>query len=118
MEETLRFVRSSQQAPQIIASGRLQLLATFLESDIQDPVTGRELLDAFQSALADRLEEFEMSGNAFTIHLDGEQARITSLFDENQPGLNLPAELFTRSLEGWIEFLSLKNLLVMQPHLG
>lgn len=113
----MRFVRSgSQQTPRIIAEGQFMLLAAFLETDLQDPVTGQEMLDAIQGAFENKLDDFEMSGNAHAISLDGDHVAISSLFDESHPGLTLPGTLFIGCIKGWVEFLTRKNILILRPH--
>lgn len=119
MQDALRFVRSgSQQTPQIIASGRFELLATYIEADIQDPGTGQALFDAVQGAYDNSREDFEISGNAHAVSLIGKYVAINSLFDEDHPGLTLPVELFLCCVKGWVEFLTRKNLLILRPHSG
>lgn len=116
MQDTLRFVRSSiGQTPLILASGRLRMLAALLETDVQDPVTGQEMYDTLLAALANKQEDFEISGNGYTVSLDNTHISIESLFDDAHPGLRVPTELFCSCLKGWVEFLNRKNLLVLSP---
>lgn len=115
MERKIRFVRNRTGAKsQAICQPGYQLLATMLESDIQDHATGTAIFNDINQALGK--STYETSGNSCSLLLDVENmVIIESLFDEEAPLVELEATEFLHYLKKWLEFLDTTTLLSLIP---
>ncbi len=67
-----------------------EILSPFIELVINDGVWFcRELLQAVDEAMAGKVEEFSLTGNACTVTLTPEKAHIDVWLDEPPPSLDL-----------------------------
>jgi hypothetical protein len=102
----LDFYRDEQGYPRTRGAAEDDLLARFLESDIQ----GSEATASFFLGLLDRvesgeLEHWEGTGNAHTLTLTPEGARIEAEWELEPRELELSHSDLREALNGWIALL-------------
>jgi uncharacterized protein YacL (UPF0231 family) len=102
----LELYRDSAGDPRARGKGHDRLLAGFLESDLQDSAAAaREILRAVDQVESGREPSWERTGNAYTLTLSPEGARIQ---DENaedaKPHALALAEL-RQAVADWASFL-------------
>ncbi|WP_028581720.1 hypothetical protein [Desulfogranum japonicum] len=112
------FSRHTTGAPtHVFAPSSLSPLATFLQTDIQESATGKELLSKLSNAQKG-MEQNIFTGNAHNLSLAAEgTAVIEATMEEELPTLTLPEATLVTCLEKWIEFLDTPTMLNMVPHL-
>lgn len=82
------------------------LLASFLESDIQGSDTyAREILEAIDKVAAGDLDEWERTGNAHTLSLTRAWAEIQPEIDDEAPSRRLPLRDLREAVRRWLELL-------------
>ncbi len=109
--QPIRFYRDRDHQPRIQTSQDFLPAADFLESDVQDPATGREMLDL----LTGGGQEGEFTGNSYTVRLAGDEAVLENLFDDLQPACTLSRARLAALLRAWLKFLDQDNLLALVP---
>jgi len=88
-------------------AGEQELLARFLESDVQgSAAAGREILAALRQVVAGELPAWEQTGNAFTLRLSPTGAAIESALDESGEVVEIPLRDLRRALRAWVDFLA------------
>lgn len=82
-------------------------LARFLESDVQgSAATAREILEALDRVEAGDEDEWEMTGNAFTLLVSPDGAAIEPVYEEEEmEPERVSLEELRSALDRWIEFL-------------
>ncbi len=111
------FSRHTAGAPtQVFAPSSFSPLATFLQTDIQESATGKELLNKLNSAKG--TEQNLFTGNAHCLDLDPEgTVLIEATMDEEAPIAKISETTLATCLEKWVEFLETPAMLNMVPHL-
>lgn len=113
MTAKIRFYRDSSQQPRVQADAESFVLADYLESDLQDSATATEV---GQMLLKERSgEDMEISGNSYTLILQGDEVCLENLFDDTAPLYKMSVATFAPLITGWIEFLTNENLLSLVP---
>ena len=102
----LNFYRDANGDPRADGGSANQLLAGFLESEIQgsSKMCGF-LLDAIDRIINGSLEQWEESGNAYTIALIRQGVRIEALFDDSVSVFELSLERFRDTVLRWKAFI-------------
>ena len=102
----LNFYRDAKGDPRADGGSANQLLAGFLESDIQGSTQMCSVvIDAVDRILAGSLEQWEASGNAYTLTLIGSGARIEALFDDSLTAVELSLEKLRETVLRWKAFI-------------
>ncbi len=113
----IRFFRDQQHIIRAKGGDALQALAEFLETDIQDPATGKEMLAELEAALNGDTK-VELTGNSHSLSVDGKTITIENLFEESSSTLPLAPKDLVQCLRAWVEFLDNEALVVMAPFGG
>lgn len=95
----LHFFRDDYGAPR--ASGDDTVLASFLESDIQDSI---EILEDLL-ALLQLPQAAQFNGNAYSLSIDTETISLENQFDDEKAGRQLSRAEFATTLSLWQKFL-------------
>ena len=83
------------------------LLARFLESDIQGSATStRRLLDLLDRIEAGEIERWEETGNAHTLELRPDGATIVPEWDEQAAPQRVSLAELRNALNGWLDLLA------------
>lgn len=81
----------------------MELLAQYLESDVQEsPEVARRLLDLVEQVASGELEEWEGTGNAFTLTLAPEGATIQPEFGFDTEPRRYSLDELREALIGWL----------------
>jgi len=105
---SLEFYRDEAGDPRAraVADRKREVLARFLESDVQGSVgSGLEILAAIEEVAEGRLREWTRTGNAHTLVLSPEGAAIEPDFAEESDAAVVPLSDLREAVTGWIEFL-------------
>ena len=81
-----------------------ELLGTFIENDLMAIDYCRELIQTIDEVLAGKVEEYSSTGNAFTITLTPEKARIDLEVVEPTPFLDLSLIDLKQALTEYLAF--------------
>src|SRR5437868_14626126 len=101
----MRLYRDSSGDPRAHGEKGKELLAQFLESDVQDSaLLGRKILKAIDKVAGGHLDEWERTGNAYTLTLAPEGAGIKPEMDGGEP-LHLTLAELREGVERWLAFL-------------
>ena len=106
----MRFHRDSSGDPRAHGEkGREQLLAGFLESDVQGSAAhGRKILAAIDKIAGGHLDDWERTGNAYTLTLSPGGADIESEMDDDDAGagpLHLSLDELREAVARWVDFV-------------
>jgi uncharacterized protein YacL (UPF0231 family) len=102
----LRFHRDAAGDPRAHADKGRKLLAQWLESDMQgSAASGRKVLAAIDKVAAGTLDDWERTGNAYTLSLSPEGAEIEPELDDDAEPLHLPLAELREAIVRWVEFL-------------
>jgi uncharacterized protein YacL (UPF0231 family) len=105
----LRFHRDAAGDPRARGEKEHQLLADWLESDVQDSAAlGRKILSAIDKVAAGKLDDWERTGNSFTLTLSPEGADLEPELDEAEP-LHLPLRELREAVVRWVDFLESRD---------
>ena len=91
--------------PRVLSGPRYELLARFLEEDIQGVASANEFIDALRKISRGELTEWRRTGNAHTALLSSQSVTIESDFDPALPPLTLPHKDFHDAIEKWLKFI-------------
>jgi uncharacterized protein YacL (UPF0231 family) len=101
----LRFHRDSEGELRAQADHGRDLLAQWLESDVQESaVLGRKVIAAIDKVASGKLDDWERTGNAYTLTLASGGASIEPDFEDAEP-LELPLAELREAVARWVEFL-------------
>jgi len=106
----MRLYRDSSGDPRAHGEKGKELLAQFLESDVQDSVSlGRKILAAIDKIAGGHLDEWERTGNAYTLTLapdgaDIEPEMADTMADTTEP-LHLTLAELREGVARWVAFL-------------
>lgn len=114
MSTKIRFYRDRSQQPRAVAGQEYALLADYLESDVQDTETAADVNTMLSQQVASRGDQ-EISGNSYTLVLQGEDVCLENMFDDTLPLYRCPLEPFMVVLTAWHDFLENDNLLSLVP---
>lgn len=108
MQERLRFYRDHEDAPRALGlDPDSQVLAHFLESDIQDDVTlCRELLSRIGRIDSQKESPVEFVGNSFEASFGTDSVELKGHSEGNEHAAALDPEQVERAISGWLEFIS------------
>ena len=82
----------------------MELLAQYLESDVQDsPEVTLLLLELLDQIASGELESWEGTGNAYTLTLEPEGATIQPEFGEDTEPRRVSLDDLRDALEDWLE---------------
>lgn len=96
----MKFYRDDNNDPRAEASGEFDLLASFLECDIQgDKDAGIELLEYLEKKQGERI------GNAYCVTFDDQHVHVSVLEGDNDKQ-SYARNHFFQAVEGWIVFIS------------
>ncbi len=102
----MRLYRDSSGDPRAHGEKGHEILARFLESDIQDSASlGRKILAAIDKVAGGHLDEWERTGNAYTLTLTPDGAEIEPEMDDDAEPLHLSLAELRQGVERWVEFL-------------
>jgi uncharacterized protein YacL (UPF0231 family) len=106
----MRLYRDSSGDPRAHGDKGKELLAQFLESDIQDSVSlGRKVLAAIDKVAGGHLGEWERTGNAYTLTLAPDGAEIEpempEMADTTAEPLHLTLAELREGVARWVAFL-------------
>lgn len=102
----LRFHRDSEGDLRAQADDGRELLARWLESDVQGSASlCRKVLAAIDKVAAGTLDDWERTGNAYTLTLSPDGADIEPDFDEDAEPLHLPLAELREAVARWVELL-------------
>ena len=91
--------------PRARAEEGRERLARYLESDLQSSAAAaREVLAAVEDVVAGALDEWEQTGNAYTLTLSPAGAILEDEWDEGEAE-EIPLAELRNALWTWIEFL-------------
>jgi len=108
---TIRFYRNRDHQPRIEAGADLFTPAEFLQNDVQDAATGREILDLLTS----NGPAHEFTGNSYSVTIKDTSAVLENLFDDTEPAMTMDRNQLAALLRCWLEFLDQDNLLARVP---
>jgi uncharacterized protein YacL (UPF0231 family) len=101
----LRFHRDSEGDLRVQADDGRDLLAQWLESDLQESASlGRKVIAAIDKVAAGKLDDWERTGNAYTLTLTPSGAAIEPDFEDAEP-LELPLAELREAVARWVEIL-------------
>jgi len=101
----MRLYRDSSGDPRAHGETGKELLAQFLESDVQDSATlGRKILKVIDKIAGGHLDEWERTGNAYTLTLAPDGADIEPEMDDAEP-LHLTLAELRDGVARWVDFL-------------
>ncbi len=107
-KDTLKFYRSADGAPRAEGYDEAdQVLAGFLESDLQDDaIVARELLErlALPVDADDQVDAFV--GNAYAVTVDGETVTLAGNAEGNDRTAMISLDDLRRAVSGWLKFVS------------
>ena len=99
----MKLYRDSSGDPRAHGEKGRELLARFLESDVQASVShGRRLLAAIDKVAGGHLDEWEGTGNAYTLSLSPDGADIEPEMDDDEP-LHLTLGELREALARWVK---------------
>lgn len=102
----MRFYRDSSGDPRAGVERGRHLLAGFLESDVQGSISlGRKILAAIDKIAGGHLDEWERTGNAYTLTLSPEGADLETETDDDTEELHLSLADLREAVERWVQFL-------------
>lgn len=102
----LQFYRDTAGDARARCEGPGQVVAGFLESDLQDsPASAHEVLRAIEDVEAGRLDSWERTGNAHTLTLSPEGAAIQDEMDEDAEPYVLSLPEIREVVADWVSFL-------------
>jgi len=105
----LRFHRDAAGDPRARGEKHHQLLADWLESDVQDSAAlGRKILAAIDKIAAGKLDDWERTGNSFTLTLSPDGADLEPELDEAEP-LHLSLRELRDIVERWVHFVDARD---------
>jgi uncharacterized protein YacL (UPF0231 family) len=100
----ISFYRDDSNMLRAKTADKAQLLATFLETDIQeDKALATELLKQVDAVNSGKKKRYETSGNAHAVTMTPKTMKIESLFDDEMPPYRLKLTLFKKVLTQWID---------------
>ena len=103
----LKFYRDTAGDARARGRGRGKVVASFLESDLQDsPESAQEILQAIEDVEAGRADSWERTGNAHTLTLSPQGATLQDEMDEDAEPCVLSLPEIREAVAGWISFLS------------
>lgn len=102
----LKFHRDSSGDPRAHGEKGRELLAQFLESDVQGSAAlGHKIVAAIDKIASGHLDDWERTGNAYTLTLSPKGAHIEAELDEDTPALHLPLAELRDALSRWVDFV-------------
>jgi len=102
----MRLYRDSSGDPRAHSDKGRHLLAGFLESDVQGSVSlGRKILAAIDKIAGGHLDEWERTGNAYTLTLSPDGADLETDVDDDTETLHLSLEELREAVADWVELL-------------
>jgi hypothetical protein len=102
----LDLYRDEQGLPRARGGGPDDLLARFLESDVQGSViTAYDILGMLDRVESGETELWEGTGNAYTLTLTVHGARIEDELADDAEALDLPLSELREALDAWIGLL-------------
>lgn len=88
--------------PRAEVSARYQLIASYLEQDVQrNPEGSRNLIQIIEEVISETRKDWEGTGNAFTLILSKDKARIESEFLDPMESCEIPIKTFQKVLKQW-----------------
>jgi uncharacterized protein YacL (UPF0231 family) len=106
--QIMHFYRDDAGDPRASGSEPKELLARFLESDVQGSESyAGEILAAIERVAAGEEESWQETGNAHTLILDSEGATIEAEYEEDgeAPPCRISLDELRGTLIGWLHFL-------------
>jgi uncharacterized protein YacL (UPF0231 family) len=102
----LKFHRDAAGDPRAHADKGRELLARWLESDVQgSAASARKVLAAIDKIAAGKLDDWERTGNAYTLTLSPDGGEIEPDLDEDAEPLRLSLVELREAVVGWVELL-------------
>jgi uncharacterized protein YacL (UPF0231 family) len=102
----LEFYWDVDGTPRARGEGRGQVVARFLESDLQDSTAAaHEVLRAIDAVAIGRADSWERTGNAHTLTLSPESATLQDEIDEDAEPYRLPLPEIREVVADWVSFL-------------
>ncbi|HEX3531683.1 MAG TPA: YacL family protein [Thermoanaerobaculia bacterium] len=102
----MRLYRDSSGDPRAHGEKGQEILARFLESDVQDSASlGRKILAAIDKVAGGHLDEWERTGNAYTLTLTPDGADIEPEMADTAEPLHLTLAELHQGVARWVEFL-------------
>jgi len=102
----MRLYRDSSGDPRAHCEKGRHLLAGFLESDVQGSVSlARKILAAIDKIAGGHLDEWERTGNAYTLTLSPDGADLETDVDDDTETLHLSLEELREAVADWVELL-------------
>jgi hypothetical protein len=108
---SIRFYRDRDHNPRIQAEEEFFSIGEYLENDIQDTATGRDILALLQK----NGENGEMTGNSYSLTITGNTVVLENLYDNDEPPQTLERAQVAALLEAWLHFLDQDGLLSLVP---
>ena len=108
---SIRFYRDRDHSPRVQAEGDFFSIGEYLENDIQDTATGREVL----ALLEKNGDNGEMSGNSYSLTITGDTLVLENLYDDEEPPQTLERVRLAALLKAWLDFLDQDGLLSLVP---
>jgi uncharacterized protein YacL (UPF0231 family) len=103
----VKFHRDADGDPRAEAEDGRDHLAGWLESDVQGSVSlGRKILAAVDKVAVGDLDEWERTGNVYTVTLSPEGAEIRFELDDEAEPLHVHLAELRDTLERWIDFVA------------
>lgn len=106
--QVMHFYRDEAGDPRASSPEAQELLARFLESDVQGSEGyAREILGAIEKVDTGEAPSWQGTGNAHTLTLDSEGATIEAEFEEDEeaPPCRVSLDELRAALIGWLAFL-------------
>jgi uncharacterized protein YacL (UPF0231 family) len=104
--QVMHFYRDAAGDPRAVCAESRELLARFLESDVQGSEEhAREILGAIDRVAAGEEPSWEETGNAHTLTLSPDGATIEADFEEEAAPCRIPLDELRDALTGWLAFL-------------
>lgn len=99
----LELFRDEDGCPRAWGDGPGDLLAGWLESDVQgSPEVTRELLGLVDRVASGEMEGWEQTGNAYTLTLAPEGATLEAEWEEDAPARHASLSEIREALAGWL----------------
>ena len=103
---TLQLFRDEDGCPRAWGDGPGDLLAGWLESDVQgSPEVARELLDLVDRIASGEMDRWEATGNAYTLTLAPDGATIEAEWEEDVPSRHASLSEVREALAGWLDLI-------------
>lgn len=102
----MKFYRDINGSPRVNMKPPFDIIGRYLEHDVQSfPGWCRELIQIVEDVIIGTRNHWEGTGNAYTLILTPDKARVESEFAEPEEVCEISLKDFKQALVGWLNFI-------------